>query len=386
MEYTNGHPAPDNYRLWSGIVCLAGAMERRLWIETARSRLFPNMFVWLVGSPAVGKSVAIAPVKELWLAAKVFKLAPDNVTKASLVDAISAAAKTSIVNPQNIVKFSSLLFPVSELGVFIAAHDMELLSLLTHVYDSPPNYREERRCLAKQIDVECPQLTMIAGTQPGFLQSLLPEEAWTQGTMSRVMMIHASQCPKVDLFKVVHADPVIFAKLVKGLEEIEQMLGKFTWDEPAMHAMQSWYAAGCPPEPEHSKLAGYCGRRALHVLKLTMVSAISRTRTLRITLDDFNRAKGWMLAAEEQMPYVFREMAGKSDIQVLDELHYFVWQMWVKNKKLVHQSYIYNFLAKTATSDKIPRLIEIAERSNRLIREPGTDLYRPRPKHEHGVE
>jgi hypothetical protein len=199
-------------------------------------------------------------------------------------------------------------------------------------------------------------------------------------------MIHASQCPKVDLFKVVHADPVIFAKLVKGLEEIEQMLGKFTWDEPAMHAMQSWYADGCPPEPEHSKLAGYCGRRALHVLKLTMVAAISRTRTLRITLEDFNRAKGWMLEAEEQMPYVFREMAGKSDIQVLDELHYFVWQMWVKNKKLVHQSYIYNFLSKTATSDKIPRLIEIAERSNRLIREPGTDLYRPRPKHEHGVE
>ena len=164
------------------------------------------------------------------------------------------------------------------------------------------------------------------------------------------------------------------------------LLGEAVYTPEAKAKIREWYDDGCPPVPEHSKLEHYKIRRILYLLKLTIVSGVSRLGGLVIDGADVDRALEWLLSAERLMPDIFRHMVGKSDTQTIQELHYFVYREFSKNKKPLHESAIYHFLSQHVPSDKISRVLEIAIRANVIKKLEGVPLYIPRPKNEHGVE
>jgi hypothetical protein len=386
LEYTDGLPTPDIFRLWSGIAAVAGALERRVWIETARSRLYPNMYVLLVGRPGVGKSQAIAPVGDLWRQTKEVHVAPDNLTKAALIDAIATSSRRLIRGDTEMVEWHSLAVASSEFGVLVPAHDLEFLNTLNHVYDNPTSYRENRRSMGdNQIDISNPQLNIIGGTQPAYLANLLPEEAWGMGFTARLMLIYSGETKKVSLFKKQEPRPDGYKKLVDKMTAMTKRFGAISFELDAQIEAERWADEGCPPVPEHSKLENYTSRRILHALKLAIISAVSGARS-SVTFFDFARARDWLLHAESQMPDIFREMVARSDVQVIQELHFFCWQLWIKNKQPIHESRLIHFLQNRVPSEKIMRVIEIAERSGILEAGEYPHTYRPRPKHEHGTE
>lgn len=393
LQYTEGTPTPDIYRLWSGITAISGALERRVWVDTARMSLYPNLFTLLVGPPATGKSVAISPVVALWKRVRKLHVAPDNVTKASLVDALFRS-KRNIVVPGDLIEYSSLLVPCPELGVLIPKHDLEFLSVVNHIYDCPPHYREERRYLTiddKNPDVPFPQLTILAGTQPMFLASMLPEEAWGMGFTSRLVMIYAGTAPKVDLFAGIEDRSALAGRLAAKLTELasDQYRGRFSFTESAVNEIRSWHSQDLAPVPTHTRLIHYNGRRILHFLKLCMVASASRGTDLTIRIEDVNRARDWLLQSEIRMPDVFREMTQKSDAQVVGELHYFMWQRWgllpKDKRKPMPETVIYEFLRHRVPSEKIGKLLEVAEKSGIIVRLAGTTTWYPRPLNEHGA-
>jgi hypothetical protein len=387
MAYTKGIPSPEIFRLWAGISLVAGALERRVWSETARSVLYPNLYVLLVAPPAVGKSQALAFVEDLWYSTKKFHIAPSNATKASLIDCIEAADGKRLVKGQ-LIEYHSLLAVASEFGVMIPEHDLEFLSVLTYIYDNPPRYGENRRSLAKQVDIVNPQLNMIAGTQPGFLSTFMPEVAWSQGFTSRLIMIYAGSAPRVRLFGDGTKDPRLDLrkKLISQLTHLSTLFGQATWSKEAEALLEAWIDSGQEPVPDHSKLTNYASRRTLHILKLSMVAAVSRQGKPTIEVEDVRTALAWLLQAEEVMPDIFRDMTQKSDSQVMQEMHFFMWKLWVKDKQPIHESRVIHFLSTRLPADKIGKVVEMAEKANIITRSAGSTAWIPRPSNEHGVE
>lgn len=391
LDHTEGAPTPDIYRLWAAISTVAGALERRVWVETARSALFPNLYVMLVGAPGVGKDMAINPVRELWQETHSLHIAPVNMSKAGLVDTLIEAERKFVL-PDQLVEYHSLLVVIPELGVLLPAHDLEFLSNLNHIYDNPKVYRERKRGIGKEIQVSKPQLNILAGTQPGYMAELFPESAYSMGFISRMIMIYAAEGPQVSLFEALEERPL--APLVNQLKSFTKLMGKFEWSDEAKAEAERWLKTKCEPIPEHSKLQHYIPRRILHTLKLSMIAAVSRTGALRIELEDFCRARDWLIEAETHMPDIFREMLQKSDKDIITELHFFVWSQQIKNKGLaLPEAALVNFLQQRVPSEKIVRVLEVAERASILMRTISPDgpqgpgkFWKARPKHEHGVE
>jgi hypothetical protein len=117
-----------------------------------------------------------------------------------------------------------------------------------------------------------------------------------------------------------------------------------------------------------------------------MISSLSRSNSLVVQEEDFRRAQGWLLEAEEVMPDVFREMTGKSDGELIKALNFYMFSVWAHNgRKPMHESYLINFLITRTTSDRIERIISMAERANIIAREAGTKLWFPRRADEHGI-
>lgn len=366
---------------------MAGGLEKRVWTKTGKVT-FPHLYTLLIGPPSVGKTEAIQPVADIWRKAKL-KLAPDSVTSASLVDSLEAAGTIYKLSELDIIEYHSMQVPATEFGVLVPGHDLEFLNKLNRIYDTPPFHHETRRTTKKEVSITHPQLTILGGTQPGYLAAILPESAWTMGFMSRQIMVYAPSPIRVPLFGQEKSESdALWKALISDMKQMTKLYGEMTWHPEAMEAIMDWWNKGLDPVPEHSKLLHYNGRRIVHMSKLPMISAASRGNNLVITLEDFERAKNWLLAAEVLMPDVFKDMTAKSDQQVIADLHFMMWRQWSKtNRKPIHTSMIVHFLQGRVPSERIGRIIAVAEQANIISRLAGTeDRWIPKHQSVHGVE
>lgn len=396
MLFTENDPSPLQFRLWTGIALVAGALERRVWAKAyARYQTFPNMYILLTAAPGIGKQ-AISTARHLWRETlepgtkiKAFRVAPSQMTKAALIDRLAACKQIKLVGRAGTVSYNSLLIAAEEFQVLLPTYDTEYIATLNEVFNNPEFYDEQRRHgPAKEVMIEHPQLNILAGVQPSYFVSTFPEEAWTTGFARRILMIYAAEGPEVEMFAEDEADEGLHAGLLSQLGLLSNLYGQMTWSPEAAEYLAHQHKTKIQPQPEHSKLVHYNNSRSMFMIKLSMISAVARTGGLLIELFDCRRAVGWLLDAERRMPDVFREMIGKSDSAVIDELHYFVTALWAKNKKKpVQTSTIYSFMRQRVPSEKIEKILQAADRAGVVVRVAGTeDQWVPKPKMEHGVE
>src|SRR5262250_1306956 len=109
LDYTKNIPSPEIFRRWAGIACIAGALERRVWISVSGKFIYPNLYTMLVSNPGIGKSQAIEHTAEFWHRTPGLHSAPHDVTKAALIDELKEATTKRILNETSLVEYNSLL-------------------------------------------------------------------------------------------------------------------------------------------------------------------------------------------------------------------------------------------------------------------------------------
>jgi len=96
-----------------------------------------------------------------------------------------------------------------------------------------------------------------------------------------------------------------------------------------------------------------------------------------------------LLEAEALMPDIFRAMIGRSDYQVLEELHIFLIARWQSTgQQSVNRTILMQFLAAMVPGNKAIEIMMQAEAAGYLRRDgskPG-DWYLPSPKITRGPE
>lgn len=393
LALTEGAVSPQNFRLWSAISLIGGALGRRVSAKTGKGHVYPNLYTLLVGPPGAGKSI-IESVKELWSTTRepggkgnAFRVASNSITSASIVDELAKAKFVKIMPSGPPFVSHSLLVASEELQVLLPGYDTMIIGKLNELYNnSPVPYTESRRTgSVRELTIENPNLNIIAGAQPAYFASTFPEEVWSTGFARRVIMIYSDEL----LTKSLWYEPIVAEELqpwlCQQLARYSQLMGTMKWTEAAAALIDSWHIQGGPPVPSHSKLAQYNRNRSVNVIKLSTISAVSRCDGLVIEENDVARAISWLTAAEAKMPDIFRAMIGKSDKDVIEELHLYVSTMYAKSgRKALPGDSLVRFLLQRVPHDKAEKLIEVACRANILAKPPGTiDLYIPKPRAEH---
>lgn len=346
-----------------------------MWAESSMSRVYPNMFVLLVAPPGVGKTQAIRPAIDLWRKTKSLKVSPDDVTKAALIDAVARSTQTKIYSASEMVMYHSLCIGADEFGVLIPSHDLSFMSSMNKLYDNVDLFEESRRGREGDLKIENPQVNLLAGTQPDFLANLLPPEAWGMGFMSRIIMIYQGKSPKPKLFgKKLRLET---ADLLTDLKVVCELHGECGFTPEAEEAIVHWYEKGLQPEPQHTKLKHYLPRRILNTLKLCIISSVARGNSLMVEVEDFERARDWLLEAEALMPDVFKDMGGGNDGQLIQDLHYYLWDIYSKNgQKAISLQRINTFLMGRTPAYNAENILKLCI-STKIIISAGLDMYTP---------
>lgn len=387
VEFTEERPSPEIFRKWAAITTLSGALEKRVWTMTKAGPQFANLYVMLVAPPGVGKSQAINPAEQILKATKKFFVAPHSVTAAAYVDALAKSARTFLLPDNKMLQYHHLFVFAAEFGVFMNSHDLGFLSLINNLFDHIDCYREERRhSLKEPIDIPRPMTTLLLGSQPGFLATILPESAWTMGFTSRMLLVYSSTAPDVPLFGTYKNQDKLQGELVRKLEDASEYYGEMMWEKKAIEEMVKWQKADFGPVPDHPKLSNYLPRRGkIFAVKLAMVSAMSRGEELAVRLQDVERARGWLLEIEALMPCIFRDMIMRSDDQVIEEVFQFSFSLFFKNKQPIPEATLLRFLSQRTPAEKAEKILSLMEKSGMFERIAGTDSYVPRARDKHGL-
>lgn len=343
--------------------------------------MYANMFILLVAPPGVGKTQAIRPAVDLWHKSKELKVAPDDLTKASLLDHMKEAHQMRVFSATEFLEYHSLNIGADEFGVFVSQHDLSFMSVLNALYDNRDIYKESRRGREGDLVLNNPQVTMLAGTQPDFMASMLPDEAWGMGFMSRIIMIYSGTPIRASLFG--KKQKLDFADLVHDIKMVTGLHGEMDWTLNAQAKIVGWFEGGMQPVPNHSKLKHYLPRRILNVIKLSMISSVSRSNELVIDEQDVQRAIDWLIEAEALMPEIFKDMSGASDTQIIQDMHYFVWEIYSRTQAPVHRSRIEQFLSARTPAYNVQHIMKLCENTKVLI-PMGIDIFKPGTRNDSG--
>lgn len=308
MEYTYNSEPPMSFHLWTGISVLAGAMQRKVYMEWYVGRLFPNMYIALVGpSGRCRKSTAISFGWDLLKRIQGVRTSAQLVTQQQLIRDIKESVSTfTNVYTGGIEFHCSMTVMSSELSTFLGNKNIDFLSMLTSMYDSEDEweYRTKTQGTDK-INGLC--LNLLGGTAPDWISTMIPQEAIGGGFTSRFIFV-----VERDAGKIV-PDPTLTArqralreKLLKDLEQIHLMAGKVKFTDIALEQYEDWYKGQRTKQPiEGKNFDGYCGRRAAHVRKLCLIMSASRGSSYMIDEHDLARAIKTLESAEATMPQAF---------------------------------------------------------------------------------
>jgi hypothetical protein len=288
-------------------------------------------------------------------------------------------------------EFHSLLIPSREFGVLVPSYEQDFMNHMNDLYDCGPVFEERRRSNKDNPKIINPQLNMIGGTTPSFLQGFLPEGAWDQGFMSRMLLIYSGQVitTPLGLLDDEETQKLDLSHLQKDLLSISRLFGKVSWTPETAQLVSAWRERGCEPVPEHRKLLHYAGRRILHLLKLCVISSVSRNSSLIIEVQDYQRALGWLCEAEIYMPDIFKDMANGGDSAAIDDCWHYVYQLYAKEGKPIAEHRIVYFLKDRIPSHSVMRVLDMMVRANLLKQESyggpdGRAMYAPVAKNLHG--
>jgi len=365
--------SPPLFRKWGAISLVAGALERKVWVRTMGSDLYPNLYVILVAPPGVGKTEITWRVRELWKSLESHHVGSSSVTKASMMDELAEAVRRWIIkNPKPgetpVESFNSLLLCVNELGVFLPAYDNEFMNALTDLWDCK-DYSEKRRHGPKNkepIDIKKAQLNMIAACTPSYLQGTLPEGAWDQGFISRTILIYSGERQLRSLFDETSIDMEKLEHVKDMLADIASLWGEIKFTKDAAELIDNFHLTGGEPQPDHPKLLSYKIRRTVHLLKLCMVASVSRSDDLTITKGDFETASNWLFEAEAYMPEIFKAMAQGGAGKVMEETWYYIFTIYSKENKPVLKHRLIQYLQERVPVHNIQNVIDMMEQGKMI--------------------
>lgn len=320
VEQTTNLNSPKIFRTWAAISVIAAALEQKVWLTTA-SALYPNIYTFIVGHPGTGKSRVIAEGRKLYKTLPENHLAPISLTFASLTDALADSKRNIIRQPEGDVTYHSVYICVDEMGTFVHKFEPEMIAGLSAFYDAA-DYQQNRRGGERKLKIPMAQVNMIIGATPQNLSSFMPEGAWGQGFTSRIIMVFSDERIRKSMFAV--NTQVKSEELAHDLKVVNSLYGEFTVTQAYKDALEQWQELGEPPTPDHPKLVHYMTRRAVHILRLSMISSISKSNGLVLTEADFFQAIGWLVEAETHMPDIFKAGAVNADSAAMDEIQHFV--------------------------------------------------------------
>lgn len=301
---------PSIFHRWGATSIIGTLLGRQFYLPYGHGNIFPNQYVTLMGAPGARKSTAINIAAKLLKGTGFTRFAADRVSKERFLmdmQKIDAGLEAEDLAALTLNEPAECFVVAEEFTDFVGANNMEFITMLTKLWDNPPEYKQPK-IHGASVEVNAPTVNILAGnTSQGFALAF-PPEALGNGFLSRMIFVHGETTGRKVTFPA-RADPLMREFLVCYLKEIKKaVVGEASFSSGAMLLSEKLYLEF--KEIDDSRFKHYSTRRLTHLFKLAMIIAASHLR-LEISELDLLQANTMLHYTEINMPKALGEF-GKS--------------------------------------------------------------------------
>lgn len=315
-EYTELWEPPAIFNTWVGLLTLAAATQRRVWLEDANNRIYPNLFVVLVAPSGVGKTSAMREARGFIEAAiSADHISPSKITGAKLLQRMSAARMWD----EDAGTMSPYVIWAEELPSFLGpdSYKSGMIADLTTLYDCPDRWQKDTK--NKGIDeIEAPYLCMLAGTTASGIFDVLPPGSVTQGFTARLIFVHATYNERRVVEKPYTANHVKLAQwLTNDIQIISKLKGPARFSDFARTLWTEYYLSRPYAQDEFAdvRLQGYAARKPFYVKKIALLLSLAESDSLVVDAGHVERAFVLLNELDLTLRAVYEEIAPNIVIQ-----------------------------------------------------------------------
>lgn len=326
MDYTSHTEAPRHMHFWTGVSTLAGALQRKVWVDQAYFKWYPNLYIVLVAPPGiVSKSTTAGLGMDLLRQVQGVAFGPEIVTWPALVDAFEAASDAPLIGEAYYPQ-SALTLESSEFGVLLDPQDKGMVDLLVSLWDGKQGKMEKKTKTSGNNSIENPWINIIACTTPSWIAGNFPEYMVGGGFTSRTLFVYADAKAKLVAYPFQHVPPDHDEKKQKLVDDLQYIFdnvrGEYRLTPRALEWGEHWYNQHYTQKAanlsDDDRFGGYLARKQTMIHKVGMIVAASSGDSMYLTEEHLNLAATMITDLEPDLQFVFSKI-GRSPISVYTE-------------------------------------------------------------------
>jgi hypothetical protein len=285
LDATEEAESPRAFIYWAALASIAAVMRKNVWIDKHLYKLYPNIYVLLVAKSGMRKAFPITLAKRLVRLTKVTRV----IAGRNTVQAIIRDLATAYTLPQGgLITDGHGFLAAGEFSSFII-RDQDALTILTDLYDTYDHEPEWRNLLKSGIEtIANPCITMLGASNQTHLRDKISEVDIDGGFIGRTLMIVGETKYKLNPLMEAPVTPIDFDALAEHLKEISRLKGQFIITPEGKDIYSKWYLDF--NSKEHDDRTGTSNRIHDHILKVSMLIALSQRAELSITGQDMQAA------------------------------------------------------------------------------------------------
>jgi hypothetical protein len=295
LKATEASESPRKYWYWSGLAAISAVVNNQVYLDKFLYKLYPNIYVLLVGKSGIRKGPPVAMAKHLVQLVDNTRVIAGRITIQSAITKL----KSAVTKPDGKAPITDAIAGLfsSEFASFIV-EDPAALTILTDLYDGHYNTTWENSTKGGGDEkLKNPCITLLGASNEVHFRDAVPDNALGGGFVARTFIIHADKKSGVNSLTERPEHIADVNELAKHLFKLSKLKGQFIWSREGKELYDEWYRRFS--EGEYSDTTGTIDRLHDHILKAAMLISLSRDVDLHLTLGDIKEA---IMACQDFVP------------------------------------------------------------------------------------
>jgi len=323
LDFTNELEACPRFRFFTAACVMGAAINNKVWIqrgdEGLLDRLMPNPWVTLLAPPYRGhKSSTInMAVNCLTEAFEDVRILADKLTPEAVVHALA-----SPMTPREMIRIgprdATGLIKAPEMSVLFGKqqYNTGMVSLITDLYDFRKEWRSETIGRGKEV-LRNNCISIIAGSTPKWLQSMIPQDAFTGGFMRRFIIVEMPSTFNRRVAEPSRPSDAAWDSIVERFRAFHNLEGQMGWTDEGRNYYRRYYEMYTPTNDE--QYDAYMEAEVEQALKIAMLLELNK-HNMRLSKQSIEQARNILKAILPETRSRIRSLTTHPRMHLIQEI------------------------------------------------------------------
>ncbi len=316
LRYTLNTEAPQSFHYWTAVATIAGALQRKVYMDMGAFDWVPNFYIVLVGPAGfVTKSTTLRLGESLLRqVGKRIRFGSNSGSWQAMAEEIAASAQMSMTGG---FKTCSISYFISELGTFLDPNNREQIDFFVDSWDAQRSSFTRSTKSSGQIKIECPCVNILSGTTPTWIKENFNATMIGGGFVSRLIFVHGKVKSRYIAYPGLHSqvkhNESLREQLIHDLVRINNLEGEMRLTQDAIEWGEHWYKTHYTEKRQFSgeRFDGFYARKQTHLHKLAMILSVAENNSMEVTRNHLMAANEMLLLVEKDLAGVVENVTGK---------------------------------------------------------------------------